>query len=348
MKRPLVVVIAIVAVLAGLLVWRVRAQGARSHAASGGSATVEGIETIVGAQIPGRVTEVLVREGDRVTHGQTLARIDCAQTQAALALAEARVLAAQAQVDVLEAQVGSATDAVAVARAQAVATRAQAEVLAVQQQQSARDRARAASLVSAGAAPPVELEKTDERLRAIEEQIKVHSATTTAAVLGSRASAANVEVVKSNIAVVRAQVQASQADLDRAKIAVTECTIVAPSDGVVTSRLVEPGMVVAPGSRLVVTVAVDPARVTFFLPDAELARARLGAPATVHVDAYPDRVFKGVVRRVAQEAEFTPRNVQTREDRDRLVYAVEIEVPNADGALRAGMPADVSLDGTER
>jgi HlyD family secretion protein len=68
----------------------------------------------------------------------------------------------------------------------------------------------------------------------------------------------------------------------------------------------------------------------------------------VRVDAYPGRPFKGKVARVAQEAEFTPRNVQTREDRDRLVYEVEIEVENPDDALRPGMPADVSLDGTGR
>ena len=84
----------------------------------------------------------------------------------------------------------------------------------------------------------------------------------------------------------------------------------------------------------------------FFVPDAELGRVSLGAPAELRVDAYVGRVFTGKVRRIASEAEFTPRDVQTREDRDRLVYAVEIEVDNADGALRAGMPGDVTLPGT--
>ena len=172
MKRPIVLV-AIVVVLAGLLVWRVRAQSARSHAPSGGSATVEGIETIIGARIPGRVTEVLVREGDVVKPGQTLVRIDCAENEAALALADARLKAAEAQVDVLEAQVGSAHDSVAVARAQTKAIRAQAKVIAINQDQSQRDRDRAAKLVSAGATPAIELEQTDNRLRGVEEQLNV-------------------------------------------------------------------------------------------------------------------------------------------------------------------------------
>lgn len=348
MKRPIAIVVAVVVLLLGLLAYRVRAERLKSHAPSGGSATVEGVETLTGARTSGRVTEVTVREGDRVKRGQVVVKIDCADNEAALALAVARQESADAQVGVLEAQMGSASDSAAVARAQAAAIRAQAHVLAIDQETSSKDRARAEQLVKTGSAPSIELEKTDERLRAVNEQIRVIEANGTAADLGSRAQYANVQVVKANLAVVRAQVAASQAELARAKLNVAECTVVAPADGVITGRLVEPGAVVVTGTRLLVSVSVDPARVTFFLPDAELGRASVGAPAEVRVDAYPGRVFTGVVRRVAQEAEFTPRNVQTREDRDRLVYAVEVEVPNADNALRAGMPADVSLVGTAR
>jgi HlyD family secretion protein len=347
-KRPIAVTLAVVVALSALLVWRVRAQGARRDAPSGGSATVEGVETLVGARIPGRIVDVKVREGDLVKKGDVLVTLDCAENVAALTLANARLASASAQVDVLGEQVDAAKNSVAVSQAQANAIRAQAKVVAVSRDQSIHDRARAATLVASGAVPPIELEKNDEKLRAYEEQLNVLSANSNAADLGSRATASNVRVAQANLAVVKAQVAAAKAEVDRANIAVNECTVVAPADGTVTHRLVEPGVVVAPGSRLVVTVAVDPARVTFFIPDAELARAKIGASASVKVDAYPDRVFHGTVRRVGQEAEFTPRNVQTREDRDHLVYAVEIEVANADGALRAGMPADVSLDGTGR
>lgn len=348
MKRLIVVVVAIVVSLAVLLAWRIRGQNERNRAASGGSATVEGVETIVGARVFGRVTEVLVREGDRVKRGQVVARIDCADNTAALALAGARLQSADAQVRVLEAQKSSATDSVSLARANAAAVRAQTSVLAIDHESSTRDRARAQQLVTSGVTPAIELEKTELRLRGVEEQMKVVVAHGAAADYGARASASNVRVVEANVAVARAQVEVAKADMERAKLAVAECTIVSPSDGVVTGRLVEPGEVVSVGSRLLVTIAVDPARVTFFLPNAELSRAHVGAGASVRVDAYPTRVFKGIVRRVAEEAEFTPRNVQTREDRDRLVYAVEVEVANSDGALRAGMPAEVVLDGTER
>jgi HlyD family secretion protein len=87
---------------------------------------------------------------------------------------------------------------------------------------------------------------------------------------------------------------------------------------------------------------------TFFLPDAELGRVQVGADAELRVDTYPGQVFTGRVRRIATEAEFTPRNVQTREDRDRLVYAVDVELDNADGALRAGMPGQITIPGSQR
>lgn len=348
MKRPLLVIPVILAVFIGLLVWRVRMQDARSRAPSGGSATVEGIETVVSARIGGRITEVLTDEGKRVTKGQTVARIDCADPEAALALATARVHVAEAQVGVLEAQIGGAKDSVAVSRAQATAVEAQARVLAVAQAQAARDHARAAQLSDSGAVPAIELERAALRLQSLEDEIARASATTTAAKLGTRVTSSNVQVAQANLEVARAGVKTALADQRRAELAVADCTIVAPADGVVTGRLVEPGAVVGPGSRLLVTIALDRAKITFYIPNAELARARVGAPATVRVDAYPGREFHGAVSRVAEEAEFTPRNVQTREDRDRLVYAVEVLVENADGALRAGMPAEVSLDGTAR
>jgi HlyD family secretion protein len=82
---------------------------------------------------------------------------------------------------------------------------------------------------------------------------------------------------------------------------------------------------------------------TFYLPNAEIGAVKPGARAAVVADAYPGEEFEGAVRTVALEAEFTPRNIQTRTDRDRLVYPIEVVVRNRDGKLRAGMPVQVTL-----
>jgi HlyD family secretion protein len=87
-------------------------------------------------------------------------------------------------------------------------------------------------------------------------------------------------------------------------------------------------------------------KATFYLPNAELAAARTGARAEVVADAWPGQTFVGTVRTVATRAEFTPRNIQTRTDRDRLVYPVEVWIANPEGKLRPGMPVQVTLPGT--
>jgi HlyD family secretion protein len=122
----------------------------------------------------------------------------------------------------------------------------------------------------------------------------------------------------------------------------------APRDGIVQTRSYEVGEVVTPGTRVLTLVDTREVEATFYLPNAELGAAEPGRKVEVVADAYPDRVFEATIRRVGTSAEFTPRNVQTREDRDRLVYAVDIALENPDGALRPGMPVEVRIPGTAK
>ena len=105
----------------------------------------------------------------------------------------------------------------------------------------------------------------------------------------------------------------------------------------------EPGELVMPGA--VVARVIDPAlvRATFYLANADIDEANVGDAARVEAAAYPGRTFDASIRRVGLEAEFTPRNVQTRSDRDRLVYPIEVRLQNPEGLLRAGMPVTVTL-----
>ena len=105
----------------------------------------------------------------------------------------------------------------------------------------------------------------------------------------------------------------------------------------------EAGELVGPGTPLATLVDLSTVVAAFYLPNAELAAAVPGEAASVVADAWPGRTFLGQVRTVATQPEFTPRNIQTRTDRDRLVFRVEVDVPNGDGALRPGMPVEVLL-----
>jgi HlyD family secretion protein len=143
-------------------------------------------------------------------------------------------------------------------------------------------------------------------------------------------------------------VRAAEAAVARAGLLAAECEVRAPRDAEVATLPHEAGELVAPGAILVRLVDLSEVKATFYLPNAEIGAVRPGARATVVADAWPGESFEGTVRTVALEAEFTPRNIQTRTDRDRLVYPVEVTVVNRGGRLRAGMPVQVTLEGTGR
>ncbi len=128
----------------------------------------------------------------------------------------------------------------------------------------------------------------------------------------------------------------------------TELDSTAPRDAEVATLPHEAGELVAPGAVLARLVDLSEVKATFYLPNAEVGAVKPGARAEVVADAFPGEVFEGRVRTVSLEAEFTPRNIQTRTDRDRLVYPIEVTVVNRDGKLRAGMPVQVTLPGTGR
>jgi HlyD family secretion protein len=98
--------------------------------------------------------------------------------------------------------------------------------------------------------------------------------------------------------------------------------------------------VIAPGARILRIANLDEVTLTVYVPEPQIGRVKPGQRVRVEVDAYPGRQFEGRVSRVADEAEFTPKSVQTKEERVSLVFAVEIEIPNPDHALKPGMPAD--------
>jgi HlyD family secretion protein len=362
MKRVVIIFVVLCIAMSAILYLRIRAQRLAATRASGGSATIEGTEVDVVARIPGRIQEIRVEEGDTVKTGQPLVLLDCADGQAALAQAEAMVAAAETRLegarvglDVAREGVVTAQTQARGARAVADASKAQRRAAEVSLEAARRASGRITTVHEAGAVSDQALDKAQTEVGGLGEQVAALTASSAGAEAqaavastGARASSLQVRLAESRIAGAEQDLEATRAARDRAKVAVAECTLLAPRDGVVEIRAYEPGEAVLPGARLLTLIDTREVRATFYLPNAELGAASPGRAAEVVADAYRGRKFAATVRRVATSAEFTPRNVQTRDDRDRLVYAVEVAIPNPDGALRPGMPVEIVIPRTGR
>jgi len=145
------------------------------------------------------------------------------------------------------------------------------------------------------------------------------------------------------IAMAQAQVSAARAALQILKIKRDKMTLRAPRDALIMERTINVGEMALPGSILFHLANLDRVQLTVYVPEDELGRVRLGQTVYVTVDSFPGRVFQGQVVHVSSRAEFTPRNIQTTEQRASQVFAVKIGIPNPDHALKPGMPADATF-----
>lgn len=169
------------------------------------------------------------------------------------------------------------------------------------------------------------------------------------------AAQAAVEVAQARLALVKAGardfeirlaeagVRQAEARLRTLQVQLDKMTLRAPIDGTVTEVLARPGETAVPGAPLLRLSRLNPVTLTIYVPQTDLGQVQVGQPAKVRVDAFPDKTFSGQVVFIATEAEFTPKNVQTKEERTNLVFAVKIRLPNEDGLLKPGMPADAVI-----
>jgi len=154
-------------------------------------------------------------------------------------------------------------------------------------------------------------------------------------------AAAQANPSEEQLAVAQAQVQVAQEALDVLRAQLDKAVVTSPIDGIVLTRSVEPGEVVLPGAPLLTLARLDDLTITVFVPEDRYGVIRLGQFAEVEVDSFPGERFQAEVIRIADQAEFTPRNVQTEEGRRTTVFAVELVVVDTQNKLKPGMPADV-------
>lgn len=302
------------------------------------SGHVEADDVPLAAEVGGRLLEVLVREGDRVVPGQVIARLDTRDAELALARARADRAQADAQRRLLEA--GSRQEDIRQAAAQVTA--AEADVGAAEAElagaQADLDRYEALLAANAGSRKARDDAQTRrdvarQRLAAARQRVQASTETRERVKSGSR---------REEIEAARARVASMDAQIAILEKAVADATVVAPVGGVVSTRPVNAGELVAPRTPLIVITDLDNAWGEVFVDEPLVPRLVLGQEATLYTDAGGGGL-PGTVTFISPKAEFTPRNVQTAEERSRLVYRIKVGVDNRAGVLKPGMPVEAEL-----
>lgn len=343
-----------------------------------GSGQVRGTEVTVSARIGGVAREVPIREGQVLKRGELIARIASeelqarlVQAQAQVAVAENRLYEAEAQLRQLDISIGQAglatqlTDeatAHEVHRAQEALERAKAEVEATEAQfrQDQRSHQRFGKLVAEGFVSQSYFDEVRARYTASDARVRAARQAAAEAQAGlerARAALGEVGIKRREVdrlragrerllaarAALESEVRTARARVDEVSAVLADATLVAPSDGTVMAKLVEQGELVAPGRPLATLVDLQDIYARVFIAERDIGKIRLGNPARIVSDAFPERYFTGQVSEISQQAEFTPKEVHMKDERVKLVFGVKVAVDNPEGYLKPGMPVDVRV-----
>lgn len=287
--------------------------------------TIETIEVNISSKVTGQIISLKVDEGYKVAAGDTLAFIDSTEYSLQYLQAVAAEKSAEAQYLLLSR--GSRKEDIK----QAEENLKQAEA---NYKNASDDYKRMEELFTTGSISTKQLEDVKTRYEIAEAQF--NSAKQVLEKLKTGARQEEIDAAKA-----RFEQAAAQTKLLRKKI--SDCVIISPIDGYVTKKIVEKGELVNYGTPLFRIANLDELYIMVYLPVTQLPKVKLGNIAEIKVDAFPDRKFSGEVVYISPEAEFTPKNIQTKEERVKLVFGVKIKIPNQDHSLKAGLPADVVI-----
>jgi HlyD family secretion protein len=284
------------------------------------SGHVEATDVRVATKVAGRLEDFGLQEGDTVKTGQLLARVDT--TDLALALEQARAERQQATAELQLRRAGSRKEDVAAGAAQV--SQAQAELEGAQ-----KDLDRMQGLLDRGSGTTKSRDDARTRRDVAAARLRGARETLTRLKNGNRP-----EEIES----ARARVGVSDARMAQLDQQIKDATVVSPTTGVVTEKIAQAGELLQAGSPLCVITDLADAWLTVYVGEPDLGRIRIGQEADVVTDDGQSR--KGRITFVASKAEFTPKNVQTRDERVKLVYKVKVGLDNRDGLFKPGMPAE--------
>jgi len=326
MNRKNAIPIALAVVVVAVAAWFFLLRRNGNDGALDASGTVEATDAQLGFQVAGRIDTILVHEGDAVKAGQLLARLDRTELEARRQQAAAQLTAARAMLTELER--GS--------RSQEVQQGRDALVAAKQRLADAqRDLDRTRRLFDGGAVSREALDKAQLAFDVAQSQHDQAAQALQLLEVGPRPERIDAQ---------RAAVASAQGAVRQMDAMLANSEIRAPFDGVVSVKDREIGETVSPGAPVLTVTNLNDRWVRIYIPETRIGAVHLGQGATISADTYKGRIYRGAVSFIASEAEFTPKNVQTQDERVKLVYAVKVHITeDSTYDLKPGIPADVQL-----
>lgn len=314
-----------------------RCRGQAGDGATRASGYVEATEVRVAPEVGGRILEIAVREGDRIRAGAAIARLDDTDTKIGLQRAQAERDQAAAQLRLLLA--GARSEDVRQATAQFESTQADVKAAEAEWQSAREDLSRFEALLTSNAGSrkqrddaATKVAVSDARVKSARERARAAAEALARLKAGARAE---------EIAAARARVAIGEAQIASLMKSQNDATLMSPVSGFVTAKLADAGEVIARGTPIVTITDLDHAWANVYVDEPLVPQLKLGQAVTLVTDA--GQRVQGTITFISPKAEFTPRNVQTAEERTKLVYRIKVTTDNRDGILKPGMPVEAEM-----
>ncbi len=324
MKKRVIVILVVLAVAGAAGYWFVlrKQPPAKQMRLSG---NIEAHESLVSFKVPGRIVELPVDEGQSLRTGDLIARLDTADYSQQVAIDEATEHVRESELQLSLA--GSRSQDINAAHQAVLDAEADLE-------QKKKDFARYDSLYKldevTGQMRDQAKTNVDRAQAVYERQLQLYNEL----VEGTR---------KEQIAIDRADLRQARQTLGMSRIRLSYTTLGAPFSGVILERQAELGEVASAGAPVITLADLDHIWLRVYVPETQLARVKFGQHVTVKTDSLPNRTYSGRISFVSSEAEFTPKSVQTDEERVTLVYRAKVDIDNPSHELKPGMPADAYI-----
>lgn len=289
------------------------------------SGTIETTDVVLSSKVAGEVTELKADEGESVVKGDTLLIIDHDNYLIQKVQAQAAFDAANSSYQLLKN--GARKEDLAQAKEALSQAKANNKLVA-------NDYERFKKLYDQKAITKKQFDEISTRLVISKSQLKQAEENLTKLKNFARPE---------ELSAARAKTNQAEAALNLINKTISDCFVTSPISGVITNKYIEEGEMAVPQTSLFQISDIDKAEIYVYVPEAELAKVQLGEKAEIRIDTYPDKVYEGKVTYISSEAEFTPKTIQTKDERTKLVFAVKVEAPNKNHELKPGLPADVKI-----